>query len=74
METQSVNDAAKYKGRYHPVWYSLATFLPIVSLPDASIWEPRQDRKLARFYLRLHIIFGYLLIPIGLAAWTGIIK
>lgn len=74
METQDANDAAKYKGRYHPIWYSLATFLPIVSLPDASIWEPRQDRKLARFYLRLHIIFGYLLIPIGLAAWTGIIK
>ena len=74
METQDASDAAKYKGRYHPVWYSLATFLPIVSLPDASIWEPRQDRKLARFYLRLHIIFGYLLIPIGLAAWTGIIK
>jgi len=74
METQDASDAAKYKGRYHPIWYSLATFLPIVSLPDASIWEPRQDRKLARFYLRLHIIFGYLLIPIGLAAWTGIIK
>jgi len=74
METQDENDAAKYKGRYHPIWYSLATFLPIVSLPDASIWTPRQDRKLARFYLRLHIIFGYLLIPIGLAAWTGIIK
>lgn len=74
METQNVNDAAKYQGRYHPIWYSLATFLPIVHLPDASIWTPRQDRKLARFYLRLHIIFGYLLIPIGLAAWTGIIK
>lgn len=74
METQDASDSAKYKGRYHPIWYSLATFLPIVSLPDASIWEPRQDRKLARFYLRLHIIFGYLLIPIGLAAWTGIIK
>jgi hypothetical protein len=74
METQNVNDAAKYKGRYHPIWYSLATFLPIVKLPDASIWTPREDRKVARFYLRLHIILGYLLIPIGLAAWTGIIK
>ena len=74
METQDARDAAKYQGRYHPIWYSLATFLPIVHLPDASIWTPRQDRKLARFYLRLHIIFGYLLIPIGLAAWTGIIK
>jgi len=74
METQDARDADKYQGRYHPVWYSLATFLPIVHLPDASTWTPRQDRKLARFYLRLHIIFGYLLIPIGLAAWTGIIK
>ena len=74
METQNVNDAEKYRNRYHPIWYSLATFLPIVNLPDASIWTPKLDRTLARFYLRLHIIFGYLLIPIGLAAWTGIIK
>ena len=74
METQNVNDAQKYEGRYHPIWYSLATFLPIVKLPDASIWTPKPQRKGARLYLRLHIILGYLLIPIGLAAWTGIIK
>ena len=74
METQDSDDAEKYSGRYHPIWYSLATFLPIVNLPDASTWTPKVERKFARFYLRLHIIFGYLLIPIGLAAWTGLIK
>jgi hypothetical protein len=29
METQDSDDAEKYSGRYHPIWYSLATFLPI---------------------------------------------
>ena len=74
METQNAEDAGRYQGRYRPFWYSLALFLPIVELPDAKIWMPDRNRKFRRFYMRLHIILGYLLIPIGLAAWTGIIK
>jgi hypothetical protein len=60
--------------KYHAIWYSLALFLPIISLEDAKIWTPKVHRRFARIYMRLHIILGYLLIPIGLAAWTGIIK
>jgi hypothetical protein len=60
--------------RYHPWWYSIALFLPIVSLQDKERWTPRADRRKSRIYMRLHIILGYLLIPIGLAAVTGLIK
>jgi hypothetical protein len=74
MMIRDEKDIERYKNKYHPVWYSLALFLPIVELEDAKIWAPRMDRKWSRFYMRLHIILGYLLIPIGLAAWTGLIK
>jgi hypothetical protein len=74
METREQEEADRYKGRYRPVWYSIALHLPIVELEDAKVWTPRRERKKARFYMRLHIILGYLLVPIGLAAWTGLIK
>jgi hypothetical protein len=35
---------------------------------------PRRDRWRSRLYMRVHGILGYLLVPIGIAAWTGIIK
>lgn len=73
MMLQRREEQANYKGKYHPLWYSIALFLPIVDLEDAKIWAPRMNRKKSRFYMRLHIIFGYLLIPVGLAAWTGLI-
>jgi hypothetical protein len=68
MVTQKDDDAGRYN--YHPVWYSIALFLPIISLEDAKVWMPKKARRFARFYMRLHIILGYLLIPIAVAAWT----
>jgi hypothetical protein len=75
MDLQKGFDDRPCSGRrYHATWYSLALFLPIISLEDAKVWTPKPHRGFARFYMRVHMIFGYLLIPIGLAAWTGIIK
>ena len=59
---------------YNPLWYSLDLFLPFVPLQAAEVWMPRQDSRFRRHYARLHTILGWLLIPIGLAAITGIIK
>lgn len=74
METKDPDAAERCRGRYHPIWYSIALFLPIISLEDEEVWRPKLHRRRARFYMRLHVILGYLLIPIGLAAWTGIIE
>ena len=74
METQSSEEQHRAQNHYSPFWYSLATFLPFVQLEDAQIWRPRATAHFARTYLRMHMILGYLLVPIGLAAWTGIIK
>jgi hypothetical protein len=60
--------------KYNPLWYSIALFLPIVELEDVKIWTPNPKCTWRRLYMRLHVILGYLLIPIGLAAWTGLIK
>ncbi|MFQ5656978.1 MAG: hypothetical protein ACE5G5_05510, partial [Candidatus Methylomirabilales bacterium] len=59
---------------YNAFWYSLDLFLPFIDLKAASVWIPKQDRRFARHYMRVHTILGWILIPIGLAALTGIIK
>jgi hypothetical protein len=61
-------------GKFSAFWYSLDLFLPILTLGDKTTWAPRDDRRLAQLYRRVHIILGHLLVPIGLAAWAGIIK
>lgn len=74
MRIKDPKDAPHYAGRYHAFWYSLDLFLPIIKLGEADVWTPKDDRRWANLYRRLHIIIGSLFVPIGLAAWTGIIK
>lgn len=60
--------------RYNALWYSLDLFLPIVDLGVTNLWGPTKDRWFARNYVYVHKILGALMIPLGLAAVTGIIK
>jgi len=55
-------------------WYSLDLFLPIIELGERDKWTPKDNRRWALRYRRVHAIIGHLFVPIGLAAWTGIIK
>lgn len=59
---------------YNPFWYSLDLFAPVIDLQAASNWMPEQNRWFARNYVHVHRIFGWILVPIGIAAWTGILK
>ena len=74
MRTQDAKNTEQYKGRYNAFWYSLDLFLPIIKLGEADVWTPKDDRRWANLYRKVHIIIGSLFVPIGLAAWTGIIK
>lgn len=74
MRTKKPEDADRYEGKYSAFWYSLDLFLPVMHLGDADIWTPKDERRKALLYKRFHVIVGGLFIPIGLAAWTGIIK
>ena len=65
----------KYKGRtYNRFWYSLDIFIPAIDLDAAKAWKPKEECKHAIHYMRACRLVGWVLIPIGLAAMTGIIK
>jgi hypothetical protein len=59
---------------YNAFWYSLGLFLPFVDLRVDKLWKPKQSRTILRNYLRIHILLGWILIPILVAALTGLIK
>jgi len=71
MEPQKAEYAAR---RYSAFWYSLDQFLPFVDLQAAGVWQPRPESRWARRYVPFHTLLGWILIPIGLAAISGLIK
>ncbi len=58
---------------YNPIWYSFALFLPYIDLGIASKWEPNPCRKWARNYKYVHMMLGWILAPIALLTFGGII-
>jgi hypothetical protein len=65
----------EYTGRkYSPFWYSVDVYLPIIKLHDAEIWKPKEENVLTLVWRRIHTILGWALIPIALAAWTGMLS
>jgi hypothetical protein len=65
----------KFAGRkYNPIWFSLDLFAPIIDLESASVWCPRSDRFGKWFYFRVHRILGWILVPIGIVAITGVLQ
>jgi hypothetical protein len=54
-------------------WYSLDVFAPAIDLKMDKAWKPDPDRWLGRNYAYFHRIAGWLLVPLILAALTGII-
>lgn len=74
MRPKDQKDVRHYRGTYHAFWYSLDLFLPIIKLGEAETWTPKDNRRWAILYKKVHIVIGSLFVPIGLAAWTGIIK
>lgn len=57
---------------YSPLWYSIELFLPVVTLGMAKDWRPNRDWLAT--YARFHQLAGWVLIPVALAALTGITK
>jgi hypothetical protein len=59
---------------YSRLWYSLELFLPVVDLGVAKNWKPKESFPGLRTYARIHQLAGWVLIPVTLAALTGVIK
>jgi hypothetical protein len=64
----------KNKFKYSSFWYSLDCFLPYINLYTANFWTPNPKYKWICRYMRFHAFIGWILIPIGLLAWSGIIQ
>jgi len=71
MEPQELGHV---KLRYSPFWYSLDLLAPVIDLGPAKDWRPKQEQFWIRNYAYFHRISGWILVPLVLAAITGIIK
>ncbi len=67
-------DQAEAKVEYNPVWYSFALFLPYIDLGIQGKWEPTPERKWARYYKYVHLLLGWILMPIALLAFGGVLR
>jgi hypothetical protein len=73
-EDMEVRDP-EFEGRkYNPIWYSFDLFAPIIDLEAASVWAPRPDKHRKWLYLRIHRLLGWILVPIGIVAITGLLQ
>ena len=71
MEPQNPEETPRVYSRF---WYSLGLFLPFVDLQANKVWKPKADQTFLRNYMQVHVLLGWVLIPIVLAALTGLIK
>lgn len=71
MELQKKEDSTRV---YNPFWYSLSLFVPFVDLQSHTVWKPKDGCWFLRHYMRMHTLLGWILIPILLAAISGLIK
>jgi hypothetical protein len=71
MEPQKPDDTPRVYSRF---WYSLGLFLPFVDLQADKVWKPKSDQTFLRNYMRVHVLLGWILVPLVLAALTGLIK
>jgi uncharacterized protein YjbI with pentapeptide repeats len=77
MELQDPEERTKPeedRPRYNRFWYSLGLFLPVVNLKTSEVWGPKKQCRFLRNYLRVHILLGWILVPIFLAAITGLLR
>jgi hypothetical protein len=59
---------------YRSFWYSLDLFVPAINMETEKYWQPKERHWFLWFWLRMQRAAGWVIIPIGLAALTGIIK
>ena len=62
-----------HEPKYNSFWFSLDVFLPLTHLRAAEVWAPRPTHSWRWTYLRIHHLLGWILIPLGLAALSGLV-
>lgn len=59
---------------YNRFWYSLGLFFPLVDLRVDKEWQPGPKHSSLLHYIPFHILLGWILVPIAVAALTGLLK
>jgi hypothetical protein len=67
-------DPDKPPPHYNPLWYSLGLFLPAVDIGEIHAWRPRKGCRFARNYAHIHVLAGWIFVPVALVALTGLFK
>jgi hypothetical protein len=71
MESQKPEEAHRAYNRF---WYSLGLFLPLLISKWIKCGSQNPDQTFLRHYVRVHVLLGWILIPIVLAELAGLIK
>ena len=66
-------DQDTIKLHYNPLLYSFALFIPYIDLGIAGKWHPNPENRAASLYKHLHQILGWILMPIALLAFGGVL-
>ena len=86
--TNSKRHFAEDYAVFNPFAYSLESFIPLLRLDQSGNWQPNANRgeavhlwrasitsgQLLRYYLWAHIILGWILTSLWVAAVTGLVK
>lgn len=59
---------------YNGFLYSLTLFAPTIDTQYTNNWQPKPDHRKTRWYMQAHKVFGYVLVPLTIAIWTGIFR
>jgi hypothetical protein len=58
---------------YSAFWYTVDLLLPVMKLDDARDWSPRPDEQPRIYAGRVMRVVGFLMVPLLLAAATGLV-
>jgi uncharacterized protein YjbI with pentapeptide repeats len=67
-------EESEAKPPYNRWLYSFALFIPYIELGIAEKWDPKPEHKAAWMYKYVHKMLGWILTPIALLTFGGIIK
>ncbi len=67
-------DRGEDKPKFNPYLYSLALFITFFEFGFDKNWEPKATRTTILIYKQIHRLLGWIVAPIALLAFSGIIK
>jgi hypothetical protein len=72
VATSSATSTTSVPALIDRVIYDVALFIPVVSIQAEQAWEPHT--QWFRAYAAVHALAGWLLIPLFLASWSGLVR